>query len=1046
MPGAAAAASKRRWDQAEPEDAAAEQPAAAAGADSDSDFDCSADEAAGELEPGPAQRFRDDAEQAAKRPRPAPGSMRPVKRGEEPWDQLGGTAQPGDALQRAVRAVLLQIETVGNPLGSDHPNIEKRIDQLVAATFQHPQITASLLREKQPNRAHQAIADGVAHKLNEMRETNTHRGTLGRLCYDAVTNAAVCRLRHTPPDQISYEDVSVKQVADALDVHRSTVYAALDRHERIALIDGVCLLDPARAQRSDATPLETINAIQGHWAASTRASPDKRPIAVMMCEDGGKVSHGIHWQEDTDAEIYMKYCNDAANPKIGKEIFRQHKPYFIKKPRWRGCLCPRCHVLRLLVEGLGDLLRECVHEDNKCSCSFCQKHKQLPSTAAADAELSYPPQSATSLHKAMHCPKLEAPADSGFTGTMPCYELGCMRNHLEGKQEKFIMNTKDDPALLETPPEKCSVCADQFPLTPPEECTFMKEAKLVTYKHYVKTPRLGTSEKKEREDLQVVSVTRPEFMQTFRAQNSEVSLHKYGADWQDESSEIMVGMRKDADHPFHHGTCGVDFAMNHTCVPKEELKQEFWNRTQVSLHPMLTYQDWPPDWEEFTHEPGAKRQMKEKKARAKRMMETHIFMSDDPKHDTVFVNDNMHELLPVWHARRAANKQPPVDWLTMLSDNGPAHYKCCRSFYNLTCWASELKPTACGLCVAGEVQGPLAQDADEPLGQATCEHLENFFIDWMFLAPDHGKSVWDGISGLKKNELAAAELKRKKGSLPLVNCKRCVEHLESKNRKKEAGFERHPFPVRAASSYSIEFCKHYITDYNKLALARTRMLDATTVSGSGSHYHMRAVRRGQLQMRWLGCPCKFCWQRDDDNCVNKNRCGTWADRVVTASAEPGVAALSAFRKTASEQIAEGIEVGDYVATWTSEDVTSRRQYWLGKVTHKPFNVGGIEAQKDGLTCPGSGHFFKPHRGDSEGEHVFRVQWLDRVGLAAEHDCVFHALHDDEYIVHVSTLRAGKVNMGAAQLAPTRTGRARMTLSPEEHKRITDVITDKFKDE
>ena len=108
--------------------------------------------------------------------------------------------------------------------------------------------------------------------------------------------------------------------------------------------------------------------------------------------------------------------------------------------------------------------------------------------------------------------------------------------------------------------------------------------------------------------------------------------------------------------------------------------------------------------------------MKEKKARAKRMMETHIFMSDDPKHDTVFVNDNMHELLPVWHARRAANKQPPVDWLTMLSDNGPAHYKCCRSFYNLTCWASELKPTACGLCVAGEVQGPLAQDADEPLG------------------------------------------------------------------------------------------------------------------------------------------------------------------------------------------------------------------------------------------------------------------------------------------------------------------------------------------
>lgn len=84
-------------------------------------------------------------------------------------------------------------------------------------------------------------------------------------------------------------------------------------------------------------------------------------------------------------------------------------------------------------------------------------------------------------------------------------------------------------------------------------------------------------------------MSRPEFLQTFRAQDSEVSLHKYGAGWQDTTSECMVGMRKDDDHPFHHGTCGVDFATNHTCVPNEELKQEFWNRTQVSLHPMLTY-------------------------------------------------------------------------------------------------------------------------------------------------------------------------------------------------------------------------------------------------------------------------------------------------------------------------------------------------------------------------------------------------------------------------------------------------------------------------
>ena len=64
-------------------------------------------------------------------------------------------------------------------------------------------------------------------------------------------------------------------------MHRNTVYAALDRSEQIAIIGGIVLLDPARAQRKDATPLSTMNAIQGFWASATLASPDKRPIAVV---------------------------------------------------------------------------------------------------------------------------------------------------------------------------------------------------------------------------------------------------------------------------------------------------------------------------------------------------------------------------------------------------------------------------------------------------------------------------------------------------------------------------------------------------------------------------------------------------------------------------------------------------------------------------------------------------------------------------------------------------------------------------------------------
>ena len=90
------------------------------------------------------------------------------------------------------------------------------------------------------------------------------------------------------------------------------------------------------------------------------------------------------------------------------------------------------------------------------------------------------------------------------------------------------------------------------------------------------------SDKSVKEDLQVVSGYHPR--------------STLGNDWQDATSELMIEMDKQG-----HAVLGMDFAMNHTCVPKEELKQEFWNRTQVSLHPMLTYSEWPPDWNTTCH-------------------------------------------------------------------------------------------------------------------------------------------------------------------------------------------------------------------------------------------------------------------------------------------------------------------------------------------------------------------------------------------------------------------------------------------------------------
>ena len=96
--------------------------------------------------------------------------------------------------------------------------------------------------------------------------------------------------------------------------------------------------------------------------------------------------------------------------------------------------------------------------------------------------------------------------------------------------------------------------------------------------HYVKTPRLGRTDATDRGDLQEVSVSRRDFFDSFNAHLSVMLVHKYVADNQDAVSEIMTNRQRDAQL-----LLGFDFAMNHTAVPREELKQEFWDRTQVSL-------------------------------------------------------------------------------------------------------------------------------------------------------------------------------------------------------------------------------------------------------------------------------------------------------------------------------------------------------------------------------------------------------------------------------------------------------------------------------
>ena len=159
----------------------------------------------------------------------------------------------------------------------------------------------------------------------------------------------------------------------------------MQRNDTCVQMGGIVILDPHRARRRDATSLEDVAKIENFWAANTRPSPDRSPVATMTTLEGDKVQHGVHWQEKTLKELFELFCEDSSMPIVGREVFRLLRPYFIRKPVWRGCLCPKCHVMRLLIDGLGDLLRACVSDKNTCTCVFCTTHKAA-AVAAKDAK------------------------------------------------------------------------------------------------------------------------------------------------------------------------------------------------------------------------------------------------------------------------------------------------------------------------------------------------------------------------------------------------------------------------------------------------------------------------------------------------------------------------------------------------------------------------------------------------------------------------------------------------------------------------------------
>ena len=164
--------------------------------------------------------------------------------------------------------------------------------------------------------------------------------------------------------------------------------------------------------------------------------------------------------------------------------------------------------------------------------------------------------------------------------------------------------------------------------------------------------------------------------------------------------------------------------------------------------------------------------------------------------------------------------------------------------------------------------------------------------------------------------------------------------------------------------------------------------------------------------------------------------GQWTTHAIEQTEAAGQRATDLKRKETAELVSKTAVVGDVVAMFTHDDVTPRRTFWLADIVSPATKV----STSGGITCGESGMHF------NKNDEVVTVKYWDRIGLAPEHDNVFHRSDPREYIIPTRGLRKGKIQLvKAATQSRVRSALERFEFTADDcadlHKTINEICKD-----
>ena len=143
----------------------------------------------------------------------------------------------------------------------------------------------------------------------------------------------------------------------------------------------------------------------------------------------------------------------------------------------------------------------------------------------------------------------------------------------------------------------------------------------------------------------------------------------------------------------------------------QELKQELFQHESISIYSCGTYSEWPPGMLVNPSMHGAVR------------LDAQMALSDDPKHDPAHVLQHMDRMVQLFDIQRHQDGRAPLDWLSVMTDGGPGHYKQRFNFWNCT-----------------QMPWRYKRSEDIPL-----------VLDWSFFGEHHGKCILDAFTAILKS-------------------------------------------------------------------------------------------------------------------------------------------------------------------------------------------------------------------------------------------------------------------------------------------------------